>query len=478
MRYKQLSILHLLVVSIITKTDAQVVLTKHVIDGQFNGACSVFAADLNGDSLVDVLGAAWDGNTIALWENNGDHPITWTKQTISNNFRGASYVSAADLDGDGDLDVLGSAWDDNELAWWRNEGGNPVNWVKQTIDSNFRNAHEILAVDLDNDGDLDVLGAAAGANTIAWWKNDGAPNISWTKRVIGSAFGGARSVTIGDVDDDGDLDVAGAAFTANEISLWLQENGNTWTKQILDASFAGAHKVHIRDLDGDGDLDILGAGYYADAIHWWRNDQGNPILWTKQTITGNFNGALSVYTADIDRDGALDALGAAEIAGKVSWWRNESGNATQWVEYTVDGAFPGAWPAMAVDMDRDGDMDILSAAGTVDDVAWWENESLVKIEREPLHPTGFNLFQNYPNPFNSRTRIDYYLSKDADIRLTVYSLLGKQVKTLINGKISAGYYSIEWDGRDKEGHRLASGSYLYHVVVDGQLVRKKLVLIK
>ena len=89
-------------------------------------------------------------------------------------------------------------------------------------------------------------------------------------------------------------------------------------------------------------------------------------------------------------------------------------------------------------------------------------------------PDQFQLFQNYPNPFNPKTTIQYELPVAAKIELTVFDILGKHVKTLMNSWQAAGIYLVEFDGRD-----LSSGVYLYRLKIDQQRVlTKKMILLK
>jgi len=78
-------------------------------------------------------------------------------------------------------------------------------------------------------------------------------------------------------------------------------------------------------------------------------------------------------------------------------------------------------------------------------------------------PQAFTLLQNHPNPFNSSTLISYTLPEPARVRLQVYNLLGQQVATLAEGYQQAGSYQVRWDGKDKHGHPVPSGVYLYRL---------------
>jgi len=93
-------------------------------------------------------------------------------------------------------------------------------------------------------------------------------------------------------------------------------------------------------------------------------------------------------------------------------------------------------------------------------------------------PRYYDIFQNYPNPFNPTTTIPYALIKGADVKLTVYNILGEEVRTLINRKIEPGVRTIVWDGRDDSGQLVGSGIYFYHFQAEGFAKTMKMVLMR
>jgi len=93
-------------------------------------------------------------------------------------------------------------------------------------------------------------------------------------------------------------------------------------------------------------------------------------------------------------------------------------------------------------------------------------------------PGVFALHQNYPNPFNPITRINYDLPEDALVNITIYDMMGRQVKTLINSEQTAGYRAIRWNGTNHLGQPVAAGMYLYKIRANMFNQTKKLILLK
>jgi len=324
------------------------------------------------------------------------------ERMVKSKLDGATSIYAVDIDNDIDIDVVGSAWQDNEIAVWYNNGGNPPVWMKYTIKSDFEFAHEVYCHDLDMDGDIDILGTSSDNHQIAWWRNDGANPISWTEQIICNDFFGAKSVRVADIDNDGLLDIIGAAILDDKIIWWRNLGGDPiiWGEHLIDDDFDGAHRAEVCDLDYDGDLDIVGAAYFDQEISWWRNDGGEPIIWTKQVITTNFKGACIGLPVDIDYDGDIDVVGTAQQGNDVALFRNDGGNPFVWTKIIIDPFFQGAWPGFVNDIDGDGDIDILAGASWADKLAWWESD-LNQKPYTPERPSG---------PISGRPNIEYNYS--------------------------------------------------------------------
>jgi|GEM_PF-5210199 len=93
-------------------------------------------------------------------------------------------------------------------------------------------------------------------------------------------------------------------------------------------------------------------------------------------------------------------------------------------------------------------------------------------------PQTFELHQNYPNPFNPETRISYTLPEDGEVKLTIYNMLGQQVKVLVDRHQSAGINTVIWDGRNENEEKASSGIYFYKLQAEELVQTKKMSLIK
>lgn len=103
---------------------------------------------------------------------------------------------------------------------------------------------------------------------------------------------------------------------------------------------------------------------------------------------------------------------------------------------------------------------------------------LESVDDNTTIPKEMVLHQNYPNPFNPETSIKYELSESSFVTLTIYDILGKEIKTLVREKKPSGYYNIIWDGRNNNGIKVGSGLYLYKLIAGNFVKTRKMVLLK
>jgi hypothetical protein len=103
------------------------------------------------------------------------------------------------------------------------------------------------------------------------------------------------------------------------------------------------------------------------------------------------------------------------------------------------------------------------ALGTIDDISL---------------PNRYTLYQNYPNPFNPVTVLQYDLPELSNVKLTIYDLAGRQVKSLVHETQAPGLKTIVWDARDDMGNKMGAGVYIYQLKTDNFIASKKMILVK
>ena len=465
----------------------QIQFKEHIIDPEEKRISGVQSCDIDCDGDNDIVASSTNSGKIIYYRNDGGSPVKFTKLYVDKLFQKALYLYCADINNDSLPDIAVSSGMSGVIAWWKNNGDTPLTWTKQVITTGFENSHGVNIIDVDNDGNMDVVASAAGAHTIAWWRNDGNENISWTRQDITNDFNTTQTVYTIDIDNDGDADVLGGSSGDNEIALWINDGSNpiNWTKQSIGENFGLAHWVYADDVDGDGLTDVLGAAYTSSQIAWWKNNGGNPISWTKHVVGTSFLGAVTVHADDIDNDGDVDILGTAWRGDDIAVWLNNGDSPVTWEKVTIDYSNNGIWPIFTSDIDNDGDIDIITGAdvltgpGTSASITWWENVTTTDVKQDnESSPTGFELKQNYPNPFNPSTHITYSIEKDNNVTLKIFDVLGEEINTLVDKYQFAGTEIVSWNGENKFGEKVNSGVYIVRLRSEEYSSYKKMILAK
>ncbi|NQT34863.1 tandem-95 repeat protein [bacterium] len=295
---------------------------------------------------------------------------------IVDDFDNAHHALGVDLDRDGDVDILGVADIDDEISWWDNDG--EQNFTKFVISNNFDGAGKVHYADIDADGDIDVIGGAHGANQISWWENDGRMNFD--EHVLVQNFDALGVYGI-DMDDDLDIDILGVDRN-NGIYYWENDGNSGFTRRTVVDNFEGCWTAYPVDLDDDNDMDVIAASSNTNQVVWFEND-GNQDF-SRHTIANNFMDSRSLYPIDIDSDGDWDIVAAAFGDDEVAWFENDGNESFS--KHTLLNDFRLANRVTAADLDEDGDVDVTAISFFGNDVVWLENDGSEEFTTHDISP--------------------------------------------------------------------------------------------
>ena len=117
-------------------------------------------------------------------------------------------------------------------------------------------------------------------------------------------------------------------------------------------------------------------------------------------------------------------------------------------------------------------------SGTAPDIGAYQIISYSGISEITKIPNNFRLYPNYPNPFNPSTTIAYDLPEASKVKITIYNVLGREVRTLFDGSQLAGHYSIRWNGRNEQDNPVAAGIYFIRCIAGDKIQDHKMLLLK
>ncbi len=345
------------------------------------GATHVNSGDINGDGRIELISI-----TDACGDAKNDNIRVWSYNDMSNSFdlvQSIVPVSSAprhslpvDLDQDGDLDILLSQNISDELEWYENDGtgalGNPRSFGSS---AGKDGALWASVADFDRDGLIDVVGAFEQAGNAAWYRNETIHRSALFPQSanVASSQAGASSIAIADINTDGLPDVVNSAAVANSVSWQQNQSMGPFITQVINSAQTGAAAIAVADVNKDGIPDLVVGATGADAINLFTND-GSGSFTGPIAITGLSGDVSAITVADMDRDGIADIVAAepGDAAGELRWYRqNPLGTFTEQSAWTS--AANGISSIISADLDSDGDLDIVAASSNINTVHWFEN---------------------------------------------------------------------------------------------------------
>jgi len=355
------------------------IFTRHVIANSADAASSAVAADLDGDGDADVASASSADDEIAWYENSGGTAPSFAKYLISTQADGAAAVFAADLDGDTDVDLLSASANDAKLVWYENVGGAPPTFTARTIATGVAGARAVVAAPIAPGAPIDVVlgsslpGPIAASDRIGLYAGTGGVPAGFAAEQFVSVSALAAEVILtADVDGDGDGDVL-AGSTVDSSILWFERlPGPAFVRRVVATNVSRPTALAFADVNGDGKKDVLSASSGDHKIAWHGNDGATPPAFTEHAIALDAEGASSVDAADVDDDGDLDVLAASFDDDTVAWHENGGGIAPTFAKHVITSAADGARSVVGEDLDGDGDLDVLVASAGDDTLAWFE----------------------------------------------------------------------------------------------------------
>ncbi|MBN1975884.1 MAG: VCBS repeat-containing protein [Anaerolineae bacterium] len=355
-------------------------------------------ADLDRDGDLEVL-VGVEGGKVYAWHHTGQVVLGWP-QTAGGDVFGAPAV--ADLDRDGVWEVVAAAVDGYVYAW-RQDGSAVPGWPKDAGGSLYVSP---ALGDLDGDGKLEVVVARQGA--VYAWHHDGTALAGWpvTEATIVSDVVGSPAV--GDIDGNGDMEIVLAA--GDRVYAW-HHTGTAVSNWPQSISGAAQSSPALGDIDGNGDLEIVVA---SDQVYAWHGD-GTPVSGWPKPVAEHTNS--SPVLGDITGDGQADVvIGAGDGDAHIYAWQGDGNAISGWPRFVPAFSGSGSYyerlsSPIVTDLDRDGDVEVaigaeeyvfvfdLSTAYAGETMEW-------PIFQHDLHFTGvYTEFFNLP-PFVRDAQVD------------------------------------------------------------------------
>jgi hypothetical protein len=480
--------------------DGQGVLSPEGIFVDNLGSCwtEPAIADVNADGTLEIVRVQWFTSVPKLYVLQADgSSLPGFPARLEGDWGTFSTPAVQDLDGDGLLEIIAMGHSSGNVYVFKADGSGFLH--DDGIFATMENAVSCIAspavADIDFDDTLEIVTACI--DMVYAWSVDGEVLPNWPVEILGRP----SSPAIGDIDPDcPGLEVA-IHSTGNHMYVFHADGSLFWKKSCATIAAARMSSATLGDVDDDGLLEIALIG--RDKLHLWNHDG---TLVRDQAGVAVENMFIPMMTGvprasptigDVDGDGESEILVISQTQGDI-YAIEKDGTVTPGFPIMANGATDGT-PTIC-DIDLDGANELILATGTPDVRIW--NVLGTKVEwgtfAHDRWRTGlygfvppdiginegrgvtidhFRLSQNKPNPFVTLTTVRYDVPVSTRVSLKVYDLSGRLVRTLINREMPRGCHEVNWRGRDNEGRRVTSGIYFYRLETREFQTAKKLILL-
>lgn len=359
---------------------------KHsIVDRTLGAVHSAVANDWDKDGQVDVISS--HGGAVTLYRGGGWKPVTLLEfaeiDEVDRKIRPACIHSCLlDVDGDGDLDFIGS----NNCLFLLLCPDKPLEqkWEFSVIDDEIWGSHCVITGDIDGDGKEELIansGRDKGTefpNSICYFEvpNGRAVQAKWPRTVFADqdAPGGSHYMGYADLNGDGRVDITCAAkggekHPGGEWFAWWEQGEDRkkpWTKHVLADKEVGATHIEPHDVNLDGVIDIIATRGHGMGLLWFEGPD-----YQAHEIDPTMASPHTLDVGDYDSDGDLDVFVCGrELDGEVVCYQNDGKGVFKKHLLESD---QSAYDLRLVDMDGDGDLDVLLAGQFSQNILWFEN---------------------------------------------------------------------------------------------------------
>ncbi len=362
-----------------SQVNAEIPFLEHVVRDTIEGLQYVTVADVDGDGDQDIIARSTEYGTL-VYPGQGNDTFYYHYSILDEgDARGEIVVD--DMNGDELPDLVVAMGDYNPSIQWMECIGNNEYVNHSLLDCN--NVLCLDVADMDNDGDQDIIAIASYNEEDAFLYCFENSNDHFEPSLIEIQFPQSHEILACDLDQDGDNDIVATFGEDGTIEWWENDGLMIFANHVIVEQVDNPANIAVKDMDSDGDMDILATTSEGNALYCYTNN--GECSFTENVIDDELTTAWGIDAADLDWDGDVDIVATAQEAGYVKLYEN-NGNMTFTESVLVDSFF-GAVHVSIADIDDDYMPDVIAAASISEKISTWINLS---------DPYLFSFYLDYP----------------------------------------------------------------------------------
>jgi len=479
---------------------------------------SAGTGDIDGDGYDDVILAGTNISTGVpprLFLSDGSGGLIEVSERLPQIDMMTQDIIVFDADNDQDLDLFFVNIDERNRLFINDGNGffSDESDIRIPADTLAHTAGDFVDIDDDNDNDLLITGFdALGYGELESYNmilvNDGEGHFtdeSVSRFVGGIILDASMDGVFIDIenDDDPDILISNDSFFYHRTTLYQNDGTGHFTdvtEERLPELIGSSWNISVDDFIPDQYPDIYIANSWNELNFLLENDRSGTFydvstLRTPYTSSTDSSFTLACTDLDINLDGIVDIIvgNSYDVIDSTHPAQNRvllnDGNGffadvTNSTPPLISIIEDDTWDLDVLDANNDERSDLFVTNLLLESVLYLNRNGSLSVKDERgqsvnIIPKAYALHQNYPNPFNPTTTISFDVPEEKQqVKLTVYDLRGRHVKTLINSELEPGSHKVVWDGHTEHGNTVSSGVYIYNITGNNTSYSRKMIMLK